>query len=260
MPWDARLAEIDAVWRVVSLRITAFPVPGIEVEPLSSKWLTGDEPEDRRQQPKSRSSLEVANVIIGDRVRSARIVTTPFQTDLHLDESATSEEPEPAATVKPELMVASESLAKLRKLAAKWFGSEWPTTRIAFGAVLRKNAYNRREAYLALAEYLPFAFDAEETSDLVYQINRPRPSTVIPDLTLNRLNNWVVLTTHVVQFSADAMKSSATEPRIVSTDIQLTLDISSAASDVQLEAGTVPSLFDELIDLGLEIAADGDVP
>ncbi len=259
MPWDTWLADVSAHWQVASLRLTVFPAPGAPGAPLSWLELTGEEPDERQQQPKNRTTIEVGRIAIGDHSRSVRIVTTPFQTDLHIAEAAVSVESEESQAGKPELMAPDEGLAALRQLAAKWFGLERPTTRIAFGAVLRRNAANKPDAYLALSDYLPFPLDTG-SSDLVYQINRPRTSRVFPDLEINRLNHWVVVTTRMVQLSAIAAPSSAAEPLTVSIDVQLTLDINNAPPDEQLEVSRVSPLFDELVELGLEIAAQGDQP
>ena len=50
----------------------------------------------------------------------------------------------------------------------------------------------RELGYRELGRFLPAVRLDEDSSDFSYQINRPRRSTVIPELSVNRLSKWSV--------------------------------------------------------------------
>jgi hypothetical protein len=103
------------------------------------------------------------------------------------------------------------------------------------------------------------------SSDFLYRINRPRPSTSLGDGTaINRLATWAVI--HVVELrvavsgggaGAEAVSRQG-EPFIA---CRLELDINTAAA----RSGTLPresldALLAELGNLAVEIAVEGDKP
>ena len=135
--------------------------------------------------------------------------------------------------------------------------------RVAFGAVLLSPVDSKVSGYRQLAAYLPsVTIDPEHSTDLLYQINRPRESaTGIPDLKINRLSKW-----SVAQISTAGLVLEPT--RILYHDVpqaylacRLELDINTAAERREpLPRETVSNVWQELLNLGMEIVIDGDQP
>ena len=78
----------------------------------------------------------------------------------------------------------------------KWFDlKEIPLfRRIAFGAIVFQPMKDKQSGYELLSSFLPnIQIDEINSSDFLYQINRPRESKVIADLKINRLSKWSVL-------------------------------------------------------------------
>ena|SRR2546422_285084 len=82
----------------------------------------------------------------------------------------------------------------LGKLTKLWHPHMAPFARIALGTVALLPVESRRDGYNKLRPLLPnLNMDLEASTDLLYRINRPRPSNAsIGGLRLNRLATWTV--------------------------------------------------------------------
>lgn len=127
-------------------------------------------------------------------------------------------------------------------------------TRLAFGAVLHHMVDDRRTGYKYLADFLPSVTYDPTASDLVFQINRPRKSAVLPS-EINRLSSWAVVEWKVVKL-IDGEMSETPESSITA---RLSLDINTSQKyEGNLPKGDLPKVFDELFEFGSEIASKGD--
>ena len=134
-------------------------------------------------------------------------------------------------------------------------------TRIAVGAVLLEEVTGHDEGYERICAYLPFDFRSKGASDFTYRINRPRGTTLdIPELRINRLSTWSVA---VVQNIAVTLSSqSGPESRHIARGpyaCRLELDVNTAPDYAgKLPKEQLPEIVQELSDLCLEIAREGD--
>jgi len=142
------------------------------------------------------------------------------------------------------------------------------TVRLAYGAVLLEPVENREKGYLRVAEYVPAVkIDPLGSEDFLYQINRPRESTTVKGMRLNRLSKWSVASFQPVRFSIGIPQSQPRQPLVYSHGGTLAMacraefDLSTAAGIQQeLPHDMLPRIFNELVALGSEIAQYGDMP
>jgi hypothetical protein len=134
--------------------------------------------------------------------------------------------------------------------------------RIAFGAVIHFTATNRLEAYRQLASYLRGSIAGPENLyDLLYRCNRRKDSSVLGmDAYVNRLSTWMVAN---VQMVRDTISGAQLSHEVTKTAwiVQLELDINTPADRVDpLPSDKLVDVFGELMDMGREIALEGDIP
>jgi hypothetical protein len=148
-----------------------------------------------------------------------------------------------------------ERLDWFAKLLNRWLKASCPALlRLAFSAKLLRPAANATEAYRALADQLPKVDLEPNPNDFLLQINRRKPSSeVVPGLGINRVCSWskmniAILVEPGTPFTWPDRCYSALE-----------LDINTAPERAAvLPRNSLPSLFDELKSLGLDIAEHGD--
>jgi hypothetical protein len=186
----------------------------------------------------------------------------PGRIDWHLTAKQAEEEPDSLGGLS---LLKPEAIAKFQDLISRWMQLESypPLIRLALGQVLLQPVETREAGYLQLRNYLPSVDLKPESTDFLYQINRPRQSTAVPSLRINRLCKWSVIRASKISFTLSAAQ---TEP----TPLSRLVD-SQQACRVELDINTVPehqskfdsatsiSVFDELALLAKEIAEKGDV-
>jgi hypothetical protein len=114
---------------------------------------------------------------------------------------------------------------------------------------------DRPTGYEALSVLLAESvkLDPQNSSDFVYNINRPRKSS-ISDLALNRLSQWMVGAHYQISFPV-----IGTPP--ITYTVKLTLDLSSDQNyTAGLSSSMQKTIFEELFHFGREIAEKGDIP
>ena len=156
----------------------------------------------------------------------------------------------------------TETLISFKKIISSWLSKCPAVKRLALGVIVILPVADKESGYRQLAPYLPsLTIEAVGSSDLLYQINRPRDSKLsIAGLTINRLSKWQVSITNRVQFG---LSGGAPQALMESSSVrcQVELDINTSPQ-VQ---GSLPSeqliaIVDELEHLALEILQNGDTP
>jgi hypothetical protein len=143
----------------------------------------------------------------------------------------------------------------------KWIQT-LPMIRLAFGAVLLQPVDGLAEGYRLLSSYVQLQIDPENTSDLLYQINRRRVSSSgITGLTINRLAKWSVLRLQRNLFMLSPGSPVQSHTQSEAFACRLELDINTAPEfEGELPQAELPSLIQELVEMGREIAEQGDIP
>jgi hypothetical protein len=248
------------VWQVESLRVTAFPSPAAQIE--GSTWwaeVAEGEPDTNISHPKRGEAQFEGRAHIGKLILQIQ----PLRIQWVL--SATDEQR--GADSPPTIGSFPEVATAFLPLMDRWFQLDtFPLIqRLAFGAVLLQPVEERRTGYRQIAPYLHrwLRLDPDNSSDLLYQINRPRPSTLeIPQLAINRLSKWGVA---VYRHFAAPLEPAAPTTYLFPTEELFTclLEIDMNTSQHfprELEQEQIPEILRELVNLGMEIAQEGDIP
>jgi hypothetical protein len=242
-------------WQAESFRLTAFLSPSAQtIEQDWWKKITGEFPDRKTSEPKTGIQQEEGR--FRNEQADGQLVLTiqPTRVDWQLV---------PIVDISdsdfPTLGLFTESVDSFLKLMIRWLEEAPPTQRLAFGAVLIKPVNSSKEGYEWVSAYLPFNLD-ENSSDFLYQINRPRKSASAddPDLLINRLSKWGVSLLTSFAFDPSKLEQYVTQPPRFS--VRLELDISTTPNlsrEVGLEK--LSRVFQELVELGKEIASKGDI-
>lgn len=252
MPEVKQHTEVD--WQTESFRLTAFLSPSAQISEQDWwKILTSEVPDRKISEPKIGLQQEEGKFkdekIEGNLVLTVQPTRVDWQLVPLLDILTSG---------FPTLGLFSDSLESFLTLMLRWTELAPSIQRLAFGAVLTKSVNSLKEGYQLVSSYLPFDLD-EESSDFLYQINRPIKSKSIKtyDLSINRLSRWSV--SLFTGFNIDPIRPEQYIARPPQFSIRLELDINTAADfSVELNSEQLPQILRELIELGKEIATQGD--
>ena len=245
----------------LGLGLTGVGFPESEID-STSIWSTviGGVPDEEQRRPREGLLQQVGT--LADLTAVMRIAHP--RVDFFLQ--PTMQNPGPLPT-GPDWQTCSfrDALQTLTDMASRWFSTQLHVTRVAFGVNLVQPADGMLEAQVRLTSYLrDLAIDLENSSDFLYQINRRRESKTIPQLTINRLSKWSIVTQAVGSFAVQSNQDVVGV--VLSTPVT-----QSFASSLELDINTVPDnglnfpqsqlndLFGELVNLGKEISEEGDV-
>ncbi|MBC7822744.1 MAG: hypothetical protein H7126_02485 [Candidatus Parcubacteria bacterium] len=242
-------------WQAESFRLTAFLSPSAQiVEQDSWKKLTGELPERKTSEPRTGIRQEEGR-FKDERVDGQLVlITQPTRADWQLVPITDVSDPE-----FPTLGLFTESVDSFLKLMIRWLEEAPPTQRLAFGAVLIKPVNSSKEGYEWVSAYLPFNLD-ENSSDFSYQINRPRKSasTKTSDLSINRLSKWSVSLLTSFAFDPSRLEQYITKPPRFSVRLELDINTTPNFSE-EVGSEKLSHVFQELVELGREIASKGDI-
>lgn len=240
-------------WQAESLRTTSFPSSNMEFN-VSDWWqdLVGEEPENRNLRPKERFQRDEGRfdgfkLTLGNRPIRIDWVASP-------------------SDVRDEFWIGpfQDSLEPFLELMSRWFRISPPIRRLAFGAVLMQPVDDLRTGYELIAKYLPnITLDPDGSSDFSYQINRRRDSlTGIEGLRINRLSKWSVAKRGTTRIALSPKEARASFfPTSETYACRLELDINTTPDyQADLPHDQLAAIFQELVDLGKEIAIEGDIP
>lgn len=247
-------------WQAESLRLTLFRnQPGPIPEQTWWNEVVGEDPLEQNVQPRVQLRQEVGpfqkgRLILGigrDRIDWVYAIETNR---------------EPDADGIFTIGSFPEALEGFLDLMYIWFKFETcpPARRLAFGAVMLQPVAGIQEGYHRMIDaYLHnVKVDIERASDFLYQINMPRPSVSgIKGLVLNRLSKWSVagfipLRTRLSLPYLSAEHTAGPERFAC----RLELDVNTAVSfEGELAKEQLPLVFQELVELGEEIAKEGDI-
>jgi hypothetical protein len=238
-------------WQASNLRLTAFLSPSAQIS--DQNWwqmLLGELPDNKISQPKTGIQQEEGS-FKDDRIEGKLILTVqPTRVDWQLVPPALNSS---GFTITGSFI---DSINSFKSLMLRWLEESPPTQRIAFGASIIQFVNSSQEGYKLLSNYLPFDLD-EDSSDFLYQINRPRKSTFVEflDLKINRLSRWGVNVITNFEFS-----SVGFIPKPPQVNIGLDLDINTTEEVVnELPSEQLHKIFEELVELAEEIAYKGDI-
>lgn len=247
-------------WQAENLRLSVFLVDPID--PLQTRsWedLVGSMPDELRTQPPQQLVTEEGPFLHG----RLRVEARNNRFDWRLFPNPKQINP---SFEFPSLGAYAALGESFRSLMLKWLDGCPAINRIAYGAILLFPATSVSDAYKTLAALLPSVeMDIENTRDFTYRINRRRGSRCgIEGLEINRLSTWsaVQIIGAVVDVSASGHASARVTQLPNARNIcRLELDINTAPERMaELRKDSVTGIFNELVEMGNEIAMKGDIP
>lgn len=248
------------LWQSERLRLTTFPEPSINTQ--ETKWwekIVGEPPESTTIRQRLGELHEEGVFESG----TLSLDIQPLRIDWNMSVAKPTEPPERELQTLGSFLQTSDTFVRFMK---RWLENDCPDLgRIAFGAVLLMHVKSREDGYNTLAQLLSnVKLDPENTSDFMYQINRPRKSKLhISDLHINRLSKWSVGAINYALFRLEAGKFDTkqlyTAPETFTCRLELDINTPADYQSV-LPRNKLGSIFDELIKLAKEIAVKGDIP
>lgn len=234
-------------WQVGDLRLTAFPsiLAPSGVVPDRAGWeeLVGRKPAISRT---SDGEVEESGPVEFSAVLSHRRSPWGIQWILSGSGGDKSES----------LLMNPQALRPFMDLMRRWLMTSPPLRRLAFGAALYLPVKDRLEAYRRLEGFLHLGLKySDEEGDFLYQYNRRRPSETIPGVKLNRLSKW----TWVPLGDVRAEDGKLVFPKESACLLELDINTVPEFSGILPQDGCAP-LFEEMVGLAAQIAAQGDVP
>lgn len=245
---------MNNVWLSEVFRLTAF-FQGPDASDPSSWWkqVTGEEPTNKIVQPKNKLFQDEGPYAGGHLVLTKQpgridwLFIPSFDNQLGMADFR-------------DLKPFDEKREIFEGIANRWLEACPTFSRLAFGAILNMPVESGSKGYSELSNFLTSVdIDAEDSSDLIYQINRRRMSKIIPGLTINRLSKWSVAIVDVgyiptgTPFEEGAIKETLSFARL-----ELDINTFQGYKDI-LPREKYTSIFNELMDLAYEIKEKGDV-
>jgi len=241
--------------RTESLRLTAFLAPSASID-QPSWWadLVGSQPDAKASRP-GRGELQESGAL-GE--RNLFLSVSPGRVDWFLtarvDQGALSEHRWAGRF--------EEAVGVFSDLMNRWLGDCPALVRLALGAIAHEVMPDRVTAYRNLAQYLPMVrLDPEHSEDFLYQINRPRNSSIIEGLKINRLSRWSAAAFVPVRIEIAKQQLVQRPLGVGEHSCRIELDINTdPAFPGELPRLQLSRLFEELKDISLELVSRGDVP
>lgn len=253
---EQRASKGPIAWEAEAVRFSAFPPPSVSFE-LRPIWeqLVGRPPDEVTERPQQGSRQETGP--LGD--QHLFILQQLLRIDIVFGVH-------PSKLSVPEFQLVSTGLyeraaAEHAPIIRKWLAAAPTLGRIAYAPVLIHRVQSKVEGYRVLQELLPrLPIDPINSQDLVWQINRPRTSTVIPDLRVNRFSKWSVIQARTIEImqgpgQLEMVKKPTSDMRAVRLELDIFTDPIKPLPSEELS-----NLFDELQGMSHEMMERGDLP
>lgn len=251
-----------SAWHIGGLRLTAFAVSDAPLKDRGWWQILMDEPpETSITRPREGMQSAEGPCYGGTLINQLQLNRIDWLLSPAPDQ-------EPGDIGFPTIAPFPELLDSFTQLMIRWLDSEVcpALQRLAFGAILYLPVDSMVEGYQQLSAYLPsVVLDVEGSSDLLYRINRPRESASgISGLKVNRLSKWIVATSALIEQMIDWSEGSLSAGDFGRTRqsfaCQLELDINTQPGlQKPLPQQHLTQVFEELVNLGKEIAVRGDI-
>lgn len=242
-------------WDAEGLRLTCFLAGAAKVaEPAWWSDLVGSPPESRTSRP-ALGELTESGPFEG---ANLRLSVAPGRVDWQL---IPIEKQAQLDTEIPTIGSYFDTVERFTATMKKWLPSSPAILRLAFGAVLHRVVKDRKEGYQQFQPLLHYIKLDPESSDFLYQINRRRlSSSGIPNLNINRLSKWAVMSLgRVILLQGGELIHPQVQTTAIACRLELDINTQSDLKE-ELPKEKVNDVFDELVTMGIEIAKEGDIP
>lgn len=251
-PWLCDSLRLSALWRAPT---------GAE-STLSWEAVAGGTPETQDSQPRQGTTRVVGP--IGDGARSLERRTFPGRVDWLMLPYYTPAMLFDLARSIPSIGQVSEALQLFDALLFEKAADAYEAPRLALALTAIHPATDRDASYAELKTILStISPDLNGATDFHYQINRPRPSTVLGGVAINRLARWSsvvmagVTMVPILSPTSPGVTSQVQSPAVNATRIELDLSTSIDRELVLPREARAP-LLREMAALAAETVRDGD--
>jgi hypothetical protein len=124
--------------------------------------------------------------------------------------------------------------------------------RIGFGLTLQYEENSHESAYRTLARFLPNLLLEVDSSDFLYQINKPTQSKTDSTIKVNRMQRWSAVSIEIFSFGNTSNFETTNNKQLFAT--RLELDINTHQNNSLLELTNIRAIADELIEEAMIIA------
>lgn len=247
-------------WATVGLRTSFFSTGGniVGAERADTWWtsLTGEQPTEEIRKPRE-GVYDARGQFLGG------LLQLQVQA-LRIDWNLIPQLPAEDQPINPFASIGSmEQVGQFLDHVTRWIPQiATQIGRIAFGAVFQQLVADKVSGYKVLGDYLhSIKLDAENSSDFSYQINRPRKSVMVQNLSINRLSKWSVAFSRPISFVVGPNNAIAASMEAGSAyAVRLELDVNTDANSTSaLSHNHMIDILRELGSLGMEITSKGDV-
>lgn len=244
-------------WQAENLRLSAFVVNAID--PTKKHFwepLIGTPSNEIRHRPQQQLIMEEGPFLNG----RLRVEAVNNRVDWRLLPDLTNP-PHDLPTMGPYDVLERG----FRELMQRWLADCPSVHRLAYGGVLLLPAESLPDALRRLDELLPTVrVEPEVTQDFIYRINKRRDSrSGIEGLKINRLSTWAavqVIETQIHVSEGDQGTLNVTQLPNPRGLCRLEIDINTIPEfNQEFDKNMILDIFNELVDIGNEIATEGDV-
>jgi hypothetical protein len=241
-------AKID--WEAEGVRFTAFPPPSVTFEP-KPLWdsLLGKAPEEVQERPAQGVRNEFGPFLDDNLFLTQQLSRIDFLLGVHPQKAPTMDFVSTGRYARAE--------PAFSELVKKWLKSAPSLGRIAYAPMLVHQVESVEKSYDVFRHLLPALPVDDKARNVLWQVNRPRASRILKDITINRLSKWSCFTVERFQLVQDT-KSFVPGPMASVHGIKLEFDI--YTDPIQpIPAECLTPLFEELMSAVNEIIEQGDV-
>ena len=241
-------------WQVEKSRVSVFPEDNLRTSP-SRLWdqFVGEDPDSVQIE---QSKFDARQKKYGNRITV--LVKQPMQIDWQFPIVPQDNESRQSMPTWGSLQ---DELNSILDFSKKWLicTEIMPIVRLAFGVALLIPTVDEVTAYERLQRLFP-DINPESVSDFSYQINRRRGSETIEGLTINRLTRWdiVILERMVSPLDPIANTGDNRPGRLYAVRVELDINAEPHTGHT-LPPESLPKVFEELVEIGLEIVREGDI-
>jgi hypothetical protein len=236
-----------------TLRFSAFPPPAVAFEP-APLWerLLGAPPEEIQERPQVGLRNEFGKINENHLFVTQQTARFDIIYAMHPDKMALT-----GALVT---IGAYEGTAQfLSSIVKNWLKIAPTVGRLAYAPNVVYPAPSHEASYELLQKLLPrLPIDPVNSAGMLWQINRPRRSKVLPELVINRLTKWSAIKTEHVQMPLQA-KGEIVPSGSPIFAARIEIDVNTEPT-IPIPAESLQSLFDELRTIAEELMQSGDIP
>lgn len=246
--------HLSRPWRALGIRLSVFPATAWEAPQDVWQDAVGEPPETDQRQPREHARIQSGPWREG----SLQLTSSPMATVWQASPGATE-----VGLPNLEGWAVADVLPDFLSITRPWLVSaEFEIKRIGFGLNAVLSASDRISSYKILRDIINSAnVDPENTSDLIYQINRPLPSKSMGDqVRLNRVMKW-----HAPRFGSVRFQIISGEPSAAAGPNEayfacLESDTNTPADlPRHLDHALIGAIYDELVDLAWKTLEFGEI-